>query len=497
MVAKRIPDSINQFRPGPCTEVKEISGHYYVYMYSSVLLPSGKWGKKTGKSIGTIVPDKGFIPNKNYGLYQESFELQPEELTVLEYGQYALVYEIAGNIRESLEKFFPLDRAAQIFAYACVIFVNGFTHVDQVRGYYEQGWLSWENRNFACKMGRTALGSLLDDLGRRTTRVVNYEKHSVTLSSAMAIDGHAIRCCSDENDLGEAGYKFPTLKEDQVNLLMGYDIVTGMPLFARMYRGTCNDSSTIPDLFDLLQFTGIMFVIDRGFYSKENLELFSANDNTYIIPVPGTTKVFKEAMTGVRYTGNFYYRSGKKHARVEYMERRISDTEFVYVFRDIEENEKCRFNYQRSIDLGKAGYTQEKYEENKEFFGVYVLQSNSGLPAEQIFGNYKKRWGIETFYQYLKNKGDFNDLMFQDYYKEQGFAFIMLIAGQIHQTMISAISELNNNTLSVEDILLMARCMKMERRGDVWTLKNTRKKDLQILRKLGFEPRYSAPAKIG
>lgn len=493
MASRRIPDSISQFRPGPCTEIKEINGHYYVYMYSSIQLPSGKWGKKTGKCIGTIIPEKGFIPNKNFGLYQEEYELQQEELTVLEYGQYALAYEVAKEIRESLEKHFPLDRAAQIFAYACILFVNGFTHVDQIRRFYEQSWLSWENRNFAFKMGRTALGTLLDDLGRRTTRVTNYERAAVANSSSMAIDGHAIRCCSAKNDLGEAGYKFCTLKEDQVNLLMGYDTVTGMPLFARMYRGSCNDSSTIPDLFDLLQFSGILFVVDRGFYSKENLELFSVNENTYIIPVPANTNVFKEVMTGVKYSDSFYYRSGRKHARIEYMERRISETEYVYVFRDIDENEKCRFNYQRSIDLGKSGYTQEKLEQSKELFGVYVLQSNSGLSAEQVFAGYKKRWGIETFYQYLKNKGDFNDLMVQDYYKEQGFSFIMLIAGQIHQSMVSAIKELNNNTLSVDDILLMSRCLKMERRGNIWNLKNARKKDLQILQKLGFQPCYAAP----
>lgn len=46
--------------------------------------------------------------------------------------------------------------------------------------------------------------------------------------------------------------------------------------------------------------------------------------------------------------------------------------------------------------------------------------------------------GMETFYQYLKNKGDFNDLMIQAYYKEQGMSFVMLITGQIHQKMISA-----------------------------------------------------------
>ena len=68
MAASKIPEEIKKHRPGPCTEVKLINGHYYVYMYQSVQLPSGKWGKKTGKSIGTIIADKGFIPNSNYHL---------------------------------------------------------------------------------------------------------------------------------------------------------------------------------------------------------------------------------------------------------------------------------------------------------------------------------------------------------------------------------------------------------------------------------------------
>jgi len=76
------------------------------------------------------------------------------------------------------------------------------------------------------------------------------------------------------------------------------------------------------------------------------------------------------------YADSFYYKSGKKHSRIEWYSVRISDTENIYVFRDIDENEKIRFNNLRSIDLGKSGYTQEKFEENKEFFGVYVLQTN-------------------------------------------------------------------------------------------------------------------------
>ena len=81
--------------------------------------------------------------------------------------------------------------------------------------------------------------------------------------------------------------------------------------------------------------------------------------------------------------------------------------------------------------------------------------------------------------------------MIQDYYREQGFSFIMLITGQIHQKMIAAVKKLDDSAISTQDVLLAARCMKMERRGNVWNLKNTRKKDLELLKKLGFEPKLS------
>ena len=169
-------------------------------------------------------------------------------------------------------------------------------------------------------------------------------------------------------------------------------------------------------------------------------------------------------------------------------------TEKVYVYRDIDENEKCRYNYQHCIELGKAGYTPDGYEKAKEFFGVYVLQTSSKKKAETIFTDYKKRWGIETFYQYLKNSADFNNLMMQDYYKEQGFSFIMLITGQIHQQIIDAVKLLNDNTMSVSDVLLMAKFMKLELKGSTWNLKNTRKRDLQILEKMNFKPKQLVPA---
>ena len=131
---------------------------------------------------------------------------------------------------------------------------------------------------------------------------------------------------------------------------------------------------------------------------------------------------------------------------------------------------------------------RQKLEEQKEFFGVYVLQTNSSKSAQDVFESYKKRWGIETLYQYIKNRADFNNLKFEDYYEEQGFSFIMLVVGQIHQEMIKTLRKLHDNTTSINDLLLKARALKMEKRGEFWLPKNERKKNLAILEKVGFKP---------
>ena len=83
---------------------------------------------------------------------------------MLEYGQYALIGEIAHDVLTSLERHVPADRACQIFAYASILYANGFVHQDQVHRYYEQSWLSQEYKTVPFQMGKTALGSLLDTL---------------------------------------------------------------------------------------------------------------------------------------------------------------------------------------------------------------------------------------------------------------------------------------------------------------------------------------------
>lgn len=140
------------------------------------------------------------------------------------------------------------------------------------------------------------------------------------------------------------------------------------------------------------------------------------------------------------------------------------------------------------IDLGETGYTQESYEEYCDWWGVYVLQDTTGQPASAVYSDYKSRWSIETYNNYVKNDADFNDLKNQDYYCAHGFDFIMLVTGLIYSRLNEAVKSLGKSSISTIDMLIKARHMRMVKHNDQWQLHNTRTKDIALFESVGFTP---------
>ncbi len=462
-----IPEEILQHVPCKCCRVRrDPDGVYRVYKYSAAKLPSGKWGRDSGHLIGKIIPDKGFIPNKRYLKdHEDQGEIMfPEGITDVAYGQYDLLISLSGDILKKLEKCFTFERAAQIYSYALILCANGFIHMDQISDFYQESFLSVMYRNYSFKMGHTALFNLLRDLGMRGNPVRFFEQSLIDNSSKnVAIDGHVIRSCSNENDLAEIGYKANLLKAPQVNLLIAYDIKNKIPLMYRTYRGSSADKNSVIEFLEDRSFSETKFIVDRGFYSGEVLKKMSQNGNRYIIPVPSNKREFKRIKETLKFnSGEFIYKSGRKEcARIVYYEEQIDQEVRIIFYKDEDENNSKRKSYKTLMDLDENNYTQEDYEKYCEWWGVYCLQTNTDESAADIYSDYKDRWSIETYNAYVKNDADFNDLKIQDYYVQHGFDFIMLVTGLIHSRLNEAVKALNKPSISTFDILIKAGHMRM------------------------------------
>ena len=321
-----VPESIRQMKPKG-TMVKCISGHYYVYEYSTVTGADGKRHTEMGKAIGSIREGIGFIPNSNFAC--------DTEITSLEFGEYAITLANSGNTLALLRECFNPEDAARIYSVAVIHFVQGFTYLKDIKDYYDMSILSL--RFPGLKMGYESLTNLYDTLGRRQTNVLKMEQRLVEQSShETAIDGHVIGCESGENDLAEKGYKFKKLGEEQVNLLMAYDVNTGVPLVSRIYEGASNDKVSVKDFVDQVEMKDMLFIVDRGFFSNDNINLFSSNGNEYIIPLAKNQDGCKKAVHSLEMHDRFLYQKGKKAAVVEYKDE-IIDGYRVLTFRDLNE----------------------------------------------------------------------------------------------------------------------------------------------------------------
>ena len=140
------------------------------------------------------------------------------------------------------------------------------------------------------------------------------------------------------------------------------------------------------------------------------------------------------------------------------------------------------------MDAEDNNYTQENYDKYSEWWGVYVLQTTTKDPAHVVYSDYKSRWSIETYNNYIKNDAGFNFLKIQDYYIQRGFDFIMLVTGLIHSRLNESVKLLEKSNISTFDIIIKSGHMRMVKEGNQWNLHNTRTKDIELLEKMGFKP---------
>ena len=488
-----IPEEISKHIPCKCCRIQKNNDTFYVYKYSSVKLTSGKWSSDYGYCIGKIVPGTGFCPNKRYISELEAQNSTPfsDSMTDAAYGQYALLISLTPDILDRLRKCFSTMRAFQIYSYALIMCANGFLYTDQIEEFFSESVLSLLYGSLSLKMGHTALSGLLKELGMKGNPVRAFEQMLIDeCSGNIAIDGHVLRSSSDSNCLSEPGYKYRELKEGQVNIIIAYDARQKIPLMYRTFRGSSVDKASAVELLQSRNFSNVKFIVDGGFYSAVMIELMSRDGNTYIIPRARNCKEFEGIKDTLDYSsGEFVYKSGRKDtARIVYQEEYLDERTRLIVFKDMDENNSKRKNYKYLMDTEGDKYNQKGYDTYCDWWGVYILQTNTDEPANEVYSDYKSRWGIETYNNYVKNIGGFSGLKFQDYYEQRGFDFIMLVTGLIHSTLNDAVRKLGKPSLSTFDILVKAGHMRMVHEDDEWRLRNTRTKDIDLLGQMGFVP---------
>jgi transposase len=319
-------------------------------------------------------------------------------------------------------------------------------------------------------------------------RLLFYQKWSelVTENDYLALDTTSI--CTYSVSMDKAVFGKPKQSNDnkrlkQINLCLLFGENSGLPVYSCTYHGSINDVSLLVGAiqrYALLKYTDFKLVLDRGFYSKNNINYMinSSPKIKFIVGMPATTNLKNKLIMDhqnisfdVNHTVNtpteIIYGISKRirwdnskylYAHTFIDPEKFIDThncilqDFMKMYAQATEDPKKYFNdedYSYFLKFTpskkvRSGYiitkNQQAFESALSRAGWFILLSNEIKNPEEAIKIYRKRDVVEKAYEIFKNRTDqartrvHNELSYENKYFI-GF-LSLIITSVIHQTML-------------------------------------------------------------
>jgi len=147
------------------------------------------------------------------------------------------------------------------------------------------------------------ISELLEELGKDENVIEQFFSEWIELNdsdSSVMFDITSISSYSGKNELLELGYNRDKEKLEQVNLgIISREGCSALqlPLAYRIYSGSIPDVVTLKNVISLINSYGLnlsCFVMDKGFYSQQNVKDLSKKGLKFLIPLPFSTSIAKD-----------------------------------------------------------------------------------------------------------------------------------------------------------------------------------------------------------
>lgn len=264
------------------------------YVYYITRIYRNEKGKPTNDrvSIGKIDDETGMlIPNKNYyEIYASCAEQfkQPEIESIKSCG---VTYVIDGILNELglveiMKKKFP-KHADQIIALAEYMLCEG-----NVMSYYED-WYDEVYPHGNVKLGSADISRIFQTIDYRSRmdffRTWIYVRNQ---SEYIAYDVTSVSSYAKGIETLEWGYNRDKESLPQINFAMYYGQQSMLPLYYCVYPGSVPDKTHLEYMLrdnELIGCKGTKYVMDRGFFTADNLRFMTEAGTRFSISVPNST----------------------------------------------------------------------------------------------------------------------------------------------------------------------------------------------------------------
>lgn len=301
---------------------KKRGGHTYIeYEYERIYDPAKQYTYPKRASIGRVDPENPnrMTPNENFLKYFPDADI-PEEIDrserspYLNIGPYVVLQKLIrdSKLREILGEYMDEKDTGFLLDLACYSIIE-----ENNAGQYYPDY-AYDHALFTPDM-KLYTDSKVSDFFRklRLEQSVGFlnswnKSKNKRQKIYLSYDSTNKNCQAGDIDLLEYGNAKTDASLPIFNYSVACDSANREPLFYELYPGSLNDISQLTCMIDKAHgygYRNIGFILDRGYFSKGNLEYMEKNGYSFLIMVKGMKDFIREIV--IENQGSFENSRGK------------------------------------------------------------------------------------------------------------------------------------------------------------------------------------------
>ena len=280
---------------------QKVRGHIYVYEVTSFWDKEKKQPRQKRVYLGKKDPSTGKIIKNT--------QRSPKPIGSRDVGATYLLKQSSQKLKllQNLKKVFPND-------YEDILYLSFFKVIKREPYYLYHLWCDESYVSEKNKLSPKKINNLLSKIGQDELSVERFFQNWVSQhkskSKGVMFDITSISSYGSGNDFLERGYNRDGENLCQTNLgVLSQDMKVdtksssaSLPIAYRIYHGSINDVTTLHNILFLIKEYEMglkCLVLDKGFYSQENIKTLHEKSLPYIVPMSFRTKIAGGASRGL------------------------------------------------------------------------------------------------------------------------------------------------------------------------------------------------------
>lgn len=366
---------------------------YILYQYGQIYKPDKKYAVPQRTVIGKVNPNKPgtMFPNEHFEEYFPETVVSEElpEATrscALRIGSYAVIQKILEEykIPQMLLPHFGKDSGLilDLASYMIVDEENAGQYYPDFA--FNHPLFSESMRIYSdskvCRLLKNMSADKINDFLNEWNRDRDHKQRIY-----ISYDSTNKNCQAGDIDLIEFGKAKTDMGTPIFNLAIAYDKNNRVPLFYEQYPGSITDVSQFQYMVDKVEeynYKNVGFILDRGYFSKDNIKYMEDNGHAFVIMVKGQKELVADLIRKNRNTFETdrsclirSYRAYGKTVKSKLYEDDTAERQF-HIYYNVSRQAAERENFERDLDKKKLfldkhiGYPLETRKPYEKYFNL-------------------------------------------------------------------------------------------------------------------------------